>query len=70
MMRQCRLTKGRLEKIAWIPIQFAEVGKIIDLNDEGWSLGWTVQQTYTTLPTEYVREHERDYKSQRKASDI
>ncbi len=72
-MKQCLLTSGTLDLVAWIPDEFAVVGKIIDVRqkDGKWSEGWTVDIVYGPLLSfEYVREHERDYKSQRKASDI
>lgn len=59
---------------AWIPEQFAQTDKIIDLKDAGedggWSRGWKVINVYGRAAEEYVIEHERDYKHQRKASDI
>ena len=72
-MKQCLLGDGIFSHVAWIPDQFAVVGKVIDLRDEKgeWSRGWIVRDVYPQrLKYEYVREHERDYKSQREASDI
>jgi hypothetical protein len=59
--------------VAWIPIDYAKAGMVLDLRQEdgSWSNGWTVGGVFPTrISADYVREHERDYKSQRKASDI
>jgi hypothetical protein len=76
-MLQCRLIMqdlgGSWVQTAWIPRKFAVKGKLLDLkNEEGeWSKGWEVIEVFKLdLDYDYVREHERDYKKQREASDI
>lgn len=62
--RQCRLVKqvggGSLTHIAWIPGQFARVGKTVSLRTaqgsvtsfEGWDSGWLVEAVYGTMTYE------------------
>lgn len=70
---QCRLSHESSMRIqvAWIPEAFAKPKKQLRLKvNEVWEDGWVVEAVYKTLPTSYLVEHERDYKNQRKASDI
>mgnify|MGYP001599709348 FL=1 len=78
-MRQCALARGSTMTVAWIPVEFAVPGRMLDLKGQDrmtgdldkWSCGWMVAQVFATrLPEFYVRDHERDYKHQREASDI
>jgi hypothetical protein len=59
--------------VAWIPEEFAVLGKHVRLKDvrghSGWT-NWIVVNTGTKLESQYVFDHERDYITQRKASDI
>ncbi len=57
---------------SWIPEQFAHAGNFIKLKkDDGtWDDGWKVDEVGTRAPEDQVLERERDYKHQRKASDI
>lgn len=48
-----------LETVAWIPSEFAVLGKILRIRDRD---GWQVIGTGETLPSEYVLEHERDHR--------
>jgi len=55
---------------AWIPEEYAVVGKLVKIKDnDAWSDGWAVRQTWTTKSKEWVEQHQRDYLKQRKASD-
>lgn len=59
--------------VAWIPEELAKVGKVLELLDSHtgeWTGGWVVESVHSRLSEEYVREHENDYKHQRKASDV
>lgn len=59
--------------IAWIPEEFAKVGKVLKLKDPisgEWDDGWVVQSVYARQAEEFVLEHSQDYKYQRAASDI
>jgi hypothetical protein len=67
MHTQCRMQRGSIYTIAWIPSKFAVVGKWLKLRGEN---GWHVLMAGHTLPSDYVRDHERDYLTQREASDI
>ena len=76
--RQCTFrTKGDAlgysESTAFIPEKLAEVGKQIYFGKKTDNpvRVWTVVSVSSTLfPGEYVHAHERDYKTQREASDI
>lgn len=77
--KQCTMAKETLDgpgicqyHTAWIPEQFAREGKLIGIkNGDGtWDEGWKVIGVHGRASEEYVVEHERDYKHQRKASDI
>lgn len=80
--RQCKVSKplagGTDIHVAWIPERYARAGKTISfkiaVSDEGrtdiWDGPWTVDEVWGRVSEEYVREHERDYKTQREASDI
>ena len=64
---QCRLRRGRTEQIAWIPSEFADKNRFLEIRGE---TGWRVIGVGATMPADYVKGHERDYLSQRKASDV
>lgn len=75
--KQCMMTRvsetSHDTHIAWIPEQFAHEGKVVDVLDNygEWSKNWTVDVVYQNrVSEEYIREHQDDYKNQRKASDI
>ena len=64
---------GLLKAVAWLPEKFAVVGKKIYFGNktENPERIWTVTSVGDIRMSEkYVREHERDYKTQREASDI
>lgn len=75
--RQCTYTSpnedgGVTTGTAWIPENLAVVGKTIYFgkkSDKPERL-WTVEGVGSRISEEYLREHERDYLSQRDASDI
>ena len=74
--RQCRMTspteEGHTEQVAWIPEQFAVEGKQIYFGKKTDNPDrlWTVNEVGTRKSEDYVKAHERDYKTQRNASDI
>lgn len=74
--RQCLLCRktadGEERQYSWIPEPFCVKGKVLKLkNDEGvWTNGWVVLEAWEPRPAKYVEAHERDYKKNRKASDI
>lgn len=69
---QCRLQQRNVCQTAWIPSEFAKVGKwvIISKNRHAVERSWQVVGCGATLPAEYVLEHERNYRTRRQASDI
>lgn len=64
---QCRLRRGKVEQLAWIPSQFAVKNKSLRIKGED---GWRVIGVGATRPAAYVTTHRDDYRSQRQASDI
>lgn len=68
---QCYLSRGTISRIGWIPSEFAEKNRMVDLKlNDTWSKGWKVINIMSVAPAEYVEAREMDYKKQRKASDI
>lgn len=71
-MVQCDLAwpDGR-RSTAWLPEEFAVIGKSIQIKEgEEW-YDWIVSKWYIPpLDNVYVRERSEDYKKTRKASDI
>ena len=73
MYKQCTLKNGDVWHHAWIPEEFAVKGKLIQIKNElgHWGMTWEVVSAgQVGISGEYVRELERDYLHQRKASDI
>lgn len=73
MYTQCKLRKNNLHQMSWIPSNFAKVGKVIKIRDEGtdnWTDGWVVEEAYSSKPWKEVNEGSQLHKNQRKASDI
>lgn len=64
--------EGELHTTSWIPSSFAKVGRVLRLknDDDVWEDGWVVAEAGTVKSADYVLDHERDFKRQRKASDI
>lgn len=58
--RQCRLRRGAIEQVAWIPRKFARVGQYIRICDVD---GWRVVGCGTIMPREYVELHRNDYRN-------
>ena len=67
---QCRLRSDNTEKTAWIPTRYAEAGSVVEIGKRLQGRLWQVISRGATLDAEYVEEHERDYRTQRQASDI
>ena len=70
---QCKLRKENSEQVAWIPQCFANVGQTVKIKDKtsgAWDDGWLVEFASEPLNAEAVERNERDYRKQRKASDI
>lgn len=69
---QCILRRQNLELVAWIPEDFCEVGKFLQLrNGLGtWVDGWQVISVGPLRPSDDTIAHERDYKNWRKATDV
>ena len=44
---------GVWERVGWIPEKFAQVGRLLRIEDEGiWSHGWRVAEVYDTRKSE------------------
>lgn len=66
--RQCALQKGDSHHMAWIPEQFAVVGKFIKIKeDDGWEVKFVSDGTRTA---EEANQASQLYKKTRKASDV
>ena len=70
--KQCQLTKGTSSEVAFIPEKFAVLNKYLSIDkEEGPDNGWQVTRVGgTRVDGAYLKEHERNYLSQREASDI
>ena len=66
--RQCLLVNGEATEIAWIPEYLAKIGQWIEVKATG--ALWSVQEVWSRMEEKAVRERSRDYRNQRKASDI
>ncbi|AXQ69727.1 hypothetical protein HOU03_gp540 [Caulobacter phage CcrSC] len=71
-MTQCRMTRGETGVlISWIPTEFAQVGRKIDLKEKDfWSRGWIVDKVWTTMDAKAVAERGHDYRIHRRATDV
>jgi len=59
--RQCKLVKENTYDIAWIPSQFAKVGKNLSLKiNEEWQEGWKVVEVYSGSRTHDEMDLQRD----------
>lgn len=67
---QCRLRSDTTEKTAWIPTRYAKAGSVVEIGKRFQGRLWQVVSCGATLDAEYVEEHERDYRTQREASDV
>jgi hypothetical protein len=73
--RQCRLVKkiqaGTRHQTSWLPEQFAQVGKVLKLRDDGgvWEDGWQVEAvSQTRLPEESLFDPHQGIKAHRKVT--
>jgi hypothetical protein len=64
---QCSLENGNKRYTCWLPTDKAIIGKVLKIEEED---GWKVTGTGMTLPSSYVNERSRDYRTQRQGSDI
>lgn len=78
LYHQCRMRK-KVGKdryklhVAWIPEKHAKKGKYIKIKweDGTWENGWEVTEVgYPPKEEKYLIDAERDYKNQRKVSDV
>lgn len=64
---------GTYVDVAWIPAEFAEVGRVLRIKDPHglWVSGWRVDSASSnSRPGSYLNERSRDYRKARDASDI
>jgi hypothetical protein len=68
---QCELRRGNFTQVAWIPSEYATVGKYLKLKYNGtWNDGWKVEQLGSFQDSDFTRERSQDYKNMRKMTDI
>ena len=47
---QSKLVRGDTFRTAWVPVQFAIIGKSLDLKINGaWTNGWLVEEVYPNI---------------------
>ena len=66
MYKQCKLKRNNSYKYAWLPAQYARVGKILKICDED---GWVVKEVFSSASESSVKAYERGYKKWRKVTD-
>ena len=64
---QCKLRKGSIEDISWIPEKYAEKGKFLRIKDDN---GWEVIEVFSFMDEKELIPRSQDYKKTRIASDI
>ena len=65
---QVNMVRDTIHDTCWIPSKFAVQGKFLRIGDEN---GWQVTSVGDLkMPSKYVEERGRDYRSQRQASDV
>lgn len=71
LYQQCILVKGSRVTTTWIPVKFAEKGKILSLKmEEGWEDGWHVMTQFGTKLTKNELDTKAEqYRNTRKTSD-
>lgn len=69
---QCTLNKKHVWQIAYIPKEYAELNRVVDLKEgDDWSRGWLVKfVSSAAMSHDDMLERSQDYKNARKASDI
>lgn len=69
--KQCTLKRGTEGDTRWIPEKFAKVDQYIKVKRDGVEEdGWQVLSVGARRDGQYIMEHERNYLTQREASDI
>jgi hypothetical protein len=63
---------GKKVGIAWLPAKFAQIGRVIYFGKKTNTPDrlWTIVAASGYISEDYLRERERDYLTQRQASDI
>jgi hypothetical protein len=60
---QSELNKGNKIIIAWIPEEFAVIGKVLKIKDYSrWEDGWTVVKIYGTKNLEHIELSEKTFR--------
>lgn len=72
MYKQCKFKKDNVTAFAWIPENFARVGKVVRFKiDNMWYDGYRIEEVYSVRRKEEdAIEDSFDYEHQREASDI
>ena len=64
---QCELKNGTTHQVAYIPGQFAKVGKELSLRVDGrWDRGWIVEAVFESVPREHLPDVHDDVKQHRR----
>ena len=68
---QCRLRKGAVEQVSWIPKKHAVAGGYVKLKEKtGWEDGWLVVDVGVELSTDEVMGMAHSSKDMKKRTDI
>lgn len=66
---QCRLKRAGAIQVSFIPSEFAQEGRVIDLKEAGfWSEGWVVDKVWGTRPADEIAARSRDHLNHSKAT--
>lgn len=64
---QCSLRKGSFQQVAFIPAQFAVVGKVVTLTVLGRKdSNWDVIDVYDTIPKDFMADVHQEIKMHRR----
>lgn len=69
--KQCKLKKGGIHQIAYIPEEFAELKGMVKIkNKDGWDDGWVVEEVGARVDESFLDGMRNAVKHQREVSDI
>lgn len=63
--KQCKLQRKNIQTVAYIPSEFAKVGKVVQIKQEdgSWDDGWTVLSASEAVPAKTVERGETAHKA-------
>lgn len=67
---QCKLQKGDVVQVSWIPAQFASVDRVLRLRDAdgSWDDGWLVAEKWETVSEEMIPDSHDLRKAHKRAT--